>query len=125
MLDDVRTLHAKFDLGIATTPSLESKQKLNERLDFLFEELEEMDKAYRTGDFPGIADALVDLVVVALGTAIQLGLPWDELWNDVQRANLAKVRGVGPRGHAVDLIKPEGWVPPQTLEILRKAGWVL
>jgi hypothetical protein len=53
-----------------------------------------------------------------------MGLPWKELWDDVQRANMTKVRGVGKRGHAVDCIKPEGWIPPRTKEILEDWGYV-
>ena len=69
------------------------------------------------------ADALVDLVYVALGTGVMMGLPWQQLWDDVHRANMGKVRGVGKRGHAVDLVKPEGWVGPRTAEILEAAGY--
>src|SRR3546814_5926129 len=69
------------------------------------------------------ADALVDLVYVALGTAVMLGLPWDWLWNDVQRANMAKVRGMTKRGHAVDVTKPPGWQGPQNQRILDLAGY--
>lgn len=69
------------------------------------------------------ADALIDLVYVAKGTAVMMGLPWDMLWDDVQRANMSKEAGVGKRGHLVDCIKPPGWVPPQTHEILQLAGY--
>jgi len=43
-------------------------------------------------DLPQIADALVDLVYVALGTSHLHGFPWPVLWNDVQRANMSKER---------------------------------
>ncbi len=43
-------------------------------------------------DLPKIADALVDLVYVALGTAHMHALPWQKLWDDVQRANMSKER---------------------------------
>jgi predicted HAD superfamily Cof-like phosphohydrolase len=54
-----------------------------------------------------------------------MGLPWDELWDDVHRANMAKERGVGKRGHAVDCVKPVGWTPPKTEKILQQAGYCL
>lgn len=49
---------------------------------------------------------------------------WDELWVDVQRANMSKERalkaGDSKRGSTWDVIKPEGWVPPRTAEIIAK-----
>ena len=70
-----------------------------------------------------MADALIDLVYVAMGTAVMMGLPWQQLWDDVQRANMSKVRGTTHRGHTVDVSKPPGWVGPKTMEILTKYGF--
>lgn len=119
----VAEMHRKFGLGEATKPTLKGTQPLVERLHCLEEELKELRDAMADNDLPGIADALVDLVVFAKGTAVQLGLPWAALFDDVMRANMAKVRGVGKRGHKVDLVKPEGWQGPETEEILRTYGW--
>lgn len=74
-------------------------------------------------DLAGQADALVDLVYVALGTAVMMGLPWQELWSDVHAANLRKVRGRTKRDMPLDLMKPEGWAGPQTASILGSHGW--
>lgn len=141
---DVDAFHEKFQLLRFQKPGHLTKGKLRERIEFMQEELNEFIEgcglvAITTTDSPGTpvlayedegeqdlakqADALVDLVYVALGTAVMLGLPWDWLWNDVQRANMAKVRGVTHRGHAVDVKKPEGWQGPQTERILNIAGY--
>lgn len=49
---------------------------------------------------------------------------WDELWEDVQRANMSKERalraGDSKRGSTWDVIKPQGWVSPRTAEIIAK-----
>jgi predicted HAD superfamily Cof-like phosphohydrolase len=42
-----------------------------------------------------------------------MGLPFDKIFDHVHTCNLQKQRGVGPRGNAIDAIKPEGWVPPE------------
>lgn len=60
------------------------------------------------------ADALADLVVVIVGMALELGLPLDRVWDEVHRANMAKV---GPDGKVMyrgdgKVLKPEGWTPP-------------
>jgi predicted HAD superfamily Cof-like phosphohydrolase len=120
---DVLTFHSKFGLLINSEPTHLKQCKLNERIEFLQEELDEFKKACAEQDLEGQADALVDLVYVAIGTAVMMGLPWDELWADVQRANMAKVRGVTHRGHKVDCTKPPGWVGPQTGWLLEQAGY--
>lgn len=121
---DVRDLHRKFQLTVGEDgPQMLDRQKAEERHNFLEEELLEFYQAMANEDFAGMADALVDLVYVAKGTAVMMGLPWEELWDDVQRANMAKRRGVTERGHDEDLVKPEGWKPPQTEMILKANGW--
>lgn len=80
-------------------------------------------------DLPKIADGLVDLVYVALGTAHLHGLNWPELFAEVQRANMTKERASGShdkrsiRSHSLDVVKPEGFVPPRIVEVLMAAGW--
>lgn len=150
--DDVREFHVKFGHLTNDSPVHLTKRKLLERIKFLQEELDEFTEAagYERRsrvdndnefidtyfeklnldlgtevdqDLPLQADALVDMVYVALGTAVMLGLPWQELWDDVQRANMSKTRGVGKRGNLVDCIKPDGWEPPKTLKILLANGY--
>jgi len=143
-IEDVRACHKKFGILTADKPGNLTQRKLKERVEFLLEELTELATAGNLGleqdqhtgahyvsdmylgvkpNLPEIADALIDLVYIACGTAVMLGLPWQELWDDVQRANLGKVRGIGKRGHQVDLIKPPGWEGPKTAELLKEAGW--
>lgn len=122
-LEDVRSFHQKFDILNNDIPTMITKRKLQERIECMQEELDEFKKAVAEQDFPEQADALIDLVYFAKGTAVMMGLPWADLWDDVQRANMAKVRGVGKRGHAVDMVKPEGWKKPDGETILKNAGW--
>ena len=99
------------------------RERMAERLRFLQEELAELGDATAVGDLADQVDALVDLVVVALGTAAQMRVPWAACWDEVLRANLAKVPGVGKRGMALDLVKPPGWTPPDHQAILRRHGY--
>lgn len=123
-LEDVRAFHNKFGiLDSGRVPTMLSRRKLQERIECMQEELDELKKAVSEQNFPEQADALIDLVYFAKGTAVMMGLPWDDLWNDVQRANMSKVRGVGKRGHAVDMIKPHGWKKPDGESILNGAGF--
>lgn len=49
---------------------------------------------------------------------------WAELWADVQRANMSKERALkasdSKRGSTWDVVKPTGWVGPQTEAIIAK-----
>ena len=120
---DIVEMNQKFGFVMNTVPGHLSHRKMTERLGALMEELAEIAQAAAREDLAGVADGLVDLVVFAKGTAVMMGLPWKELWDDVMRANLSKERGIGKRGYKVDLVKPEGWVGPQTERILGSAGY--
>ena len=119
LFKDVATFHEDILKDFASpVPSLISADYCEERVAFLLEETEEFMVATRLGDIVKVADALADIVYVALGTAYRMGLPFDEIWNAVQAANMRKVRGLTARGNAVDAMKPAGWVGPET-EIAR------
>ena len=122
--DDVLAFKRKFNMVVGDKPDLGDRTVLAGRIDHLYEEIKEITIGYLDNNLPAVADGLVDLVYVAIGTAIALGLPWQDLWDDVQRANLEKVPGVHPgRQQAHDVIKPPGWRGPRTEEILREHGW--
>ena len=126
---EVGRFHQKFGLPVVNevdretvNPKLVPREVFEFRLRFLREELRELTQAYEDGDLEVIADSLVDLVYVALGTAHFHGLPWEELFAEVQRANLSKERAVSSehskRGSSLDVVKPAGWTPPQVGRIL-------
>lgn len=125
MLNDVHSFHRKFSVPMATQPSLLDESTLAFRTKFLYEELVEFESSAQAADLDGMADALVDLVYVALGTALIMGLPWDQLWDRVQAANMAK-RLAKPdgsdskRGSPLDVVKPEGWTAPDHRDLLPK-----
>ena len=123
MIKDVWDFQIKFGQITNSIPSHLTKRKLNERVECMQEELDEFIQACELQDLSAQADALVDLVYFALGTANMLGLPWQILWNDVHEANMRKVAGITKRGHKVDCIKPEGWIGPITSKILIDAGY--
>ena len=126
--EDVLSFHAKFNLPRGGSPRTFDEETFNFRLEFLHEELDEFHKAFAEGNLPGMADALVDLVYVALGTAAMMGIPFDECWREVQAANMRKVRANGAdderskRKNSLDVVKPEGWKPPDIAGVLLKAG---
>ena len=86
------------------------------RLNFLKEELRELEESVIEADAEGVVDALIDLCVVAIGTLDLYGVDSEKAWDEVHRANMAKKVGIkasrpNPLG-LPDLIKPEGWTGP-------------
>lgn len=120
---DVAEFHMKFDFLVSEKPTMLHPVLVGERIVCMREELDEFDEAARKGDICGMADALIDLTYFVKGTAAMMGLPWGELWRDVHRANMSKVRGTTHRGHKADVKKPPGWEGPKTAQILLASGF--
>ena len=116
----VAAMHMKFGFTVGDRPQALPQSLARERADKMAEELEEFRAAVEKGNLADMADALVDLVVFAKGTAVMMGLPWGALWREVYRANMSKERGEAPNrpGHKQDLVKPDGWTPPDIKGIL-------
>jgi phosphoribosyl-ATP pyrophosphohydrolase len=90
------------------------------RLAKLSEEVGEMATAAAAGDEYEIADALVDIVYVALVTAAKRGHPFSKLWDDVHKSNMTKTpKGEGKFGAS----KGEGFIPADTKAIMQDAGF--
>lgn len=130
--DDVGDFQEKFGLDNVThhgaAPRGIDRALVEFRIKFMQEELREFIDGYLDLDEVQMADALVDLVFVAMGTAQLMGYPWQELWDDVQAANMQKVRSSSTdhgseRGGAWDVVKPEGWQAPDTAAVLRRHGF--
>lgn len=121
MFTHVVQFNLKFDLPNGETDHLSHDRALIAyRLNFLREEVTELEHALHVGDRVKAFDALLDLAYVTYGTALFLGVnadQWDAGMAAVHRANMAKVRvqcaEESKRGHVLDLYKPDGWVSPE------------
>ena len=128
LFEDVGDFHEKFGLPATrdseSEPHLLTEDAATFRTKFMIEELQEFRDAQAAGNLVEAADALVDLVYVALGTAQLMQIPFNELWDEVHRANMKKVRANGSddprskRAHTLDVVKPEGWKHPDLAKIL-------
>lgn len=119
---DVIDFHNKY--GLIYTGKVRPLDKSTQayRIHFLEEELKEFIQSANLDDTVGMADALIDIVYVAMGTAYMMGLPWQKLWDEVQRTNMNKIRATdanqSKRKNLLDVIKPEGWEPPNLKAII-------
>ena len=122
VLQDIIDFHKKFGLEYNEGPRQLPLELQEFRTNFLDEELQEYKDAVESGDLEKAFDGLIDLVYVAVGTAYLHGFQFDEGWDRVQAANMAKVRAEradqSKRGTAYDVIKPEGWQAPDLSDLV-------
>ena len=115
-VDDIAEMHAKYGVNkkVREFDTEKLKQFLDFRIKFLEEELNELKD--NTNNPEEIVDALIDLCVVAIGTLDAFDVDSKKAWNEVHKANMNKQVGIkasrpNPLG-LPDLIKPDGWTPP-------------
>ena len=116
---DINDMHLKY--GVNEKVKEFDAEKLKEffkfRFRFLEEELKELELSKTSDD---AVDALIDLVVVALGTLDAFDVDSQLAWDRVLEANMNKEVGVkASRPNKLglpDLIKPTGWEAPSHVD---------
>lgn len=122
LLDDVRAFHVACDVPVLDMPCCPPEDRAILRSKLLGEEYQEVIQAIWAEDIEEIADGLADLIYVAVGTALEYGIPLDRVWAEVQRSNMAKIdpsTGKVTKRHDGKVLKPEGWTPPDIASALR------
>jgi len=125
MMTDVKDFHEKI-----THRPMDNEFPGQGNFDHLAEEVREAWQARGRGDRAGVIDGLIDLVYVALGALLEMGIPPSLPFDEVHRANMTKVPKQTDRyGPGVnDAVKPDGFVSPdhatmlEHLEILHKVS---
>ncbi len=109
----VKAMHEKFGLDNTTGPTFLEPDEFNFRITAMQEELNEYENST---DLVDQYDALLDLIVFAVGTLERQGLPLLPGFEVVMAANCAKEigqNGAKRGGFKRDLVKPQGWVAPE------------
>lgn len=122
---DIAEFYALTGQMVHSVPGHLSAKKLDERIKFMTEELDEFKDAALFQNLDDMVDALVDLVYVIKGTALMLGVPWERHWDEVHRANMKKRPGVKNGRMRVDAVKPPDWTPPDHMSILFEHGYTV
>jgi len=126
--EDIRKMHEKFETleKVELMDGETLKKFVQFRINFIEEELDELKSAYETLLLcddnlkqtyrSEIVDALVDIIVVSLGTIDLLRISPYAAWSEVMDANMLKVPGFNskrPNPFGLpDLIKPWNWQAP-------------
>jgi predicted HAD superfamily Cof-like phosphohydrolase len=98
-----------------------AERQLRHRL--IAEEATEVLDALRIGTLAEVAHETVDLIYVLCGAAVAFGIDLAPIFEEIHRANLAKVQGGRIVSTNGKIQKPPGWTPPDVAAVLRKQGW--
>lgn len=94
---------------------------LREKL--LLEEVREYLFALGDRDLIGVVDGLVDIMYIAHGTLVELGVDFEECWNEVHSSNMTKVdptTGEVKRREDGKILKPESYRKPDLRKVVFK-----
>ncbi|HUP84676.1 MAG TPA: GrpB family protein [Acidimicrobiales bacterium] len=106
---------------VPVRPTLDVADHLHDLwLNLLAEERDELRDAVAAGDIVEVADALADIVYVALSAGASYGLPMDEVVAEVHRSNLTKIGADGAVKYRDDgkVLKPATFSPPNIARVL-------
>lgn len=120
MIDLIKMMHGKFGISREQVPDFSSEERLF-RIAAMLEELSEFTSAKTKEDE---LDALVDLVVFALGTAERMGFAdvFEEAYERVMLSNMTKTLGANNKrgGFQIDLVKGEGFKPATIKDLVEE-----
>lgn len=110
---NVAEFHRTFGQPVETTPRLVDEKTATLRRDLLEEEFKEYVKAVDEDNLVEIADALGDIIYIAVGSALTYGIDLDAILREIHRSNMSKL---GPDGKPIyrwdgKVLKPATYSP--------------
>jgi len=111
--EQVKEFQVAFNHPTVNTPTFMPKERAEARMNWVKEEVDEFLESDNVIDQ---ADALVDALYFILGTAVEIGVDLEPVFDIVQKANMSKLWADGkPHYRESDgkVAKPEGWVAPE------------
>jgi predicted HAD superfamily Cof-like phosphohydrolase len=83
------------------------------------EEFKELEEGFKDNDVVAVADGIGDLIWVALGLALTLGIPMSPVWEEIRVSNMSKsVDGKVMRRDDGKILKPDTYFPPNIKKAL-------
>jgi phosphoribosyl-ATP pyrophosphohydrolase len=104
----VAQFHAALYIPAPSHPTMLAADRVELRCSLIEEEAKEFRIAATTGRMFGMIDALVDLLYVTFGAAVEMGIDLDPFFSEVHASNMRKL----PHPHAEKAIKGSNWTPP-------------
>jgi len=123
LIQDLWAFHNACDVNEFLTMESVPQEVRDLRIKLLKEEFEEYLKAEKEHDEIEVADALADLIYIAIWTARTYGIPLEKVWWEVQRSNMDKVDQDTwkiVKREDWKILKPKWWVWPQIKDAIKK-----
>lgn len=113
--EKVLQFHRLFSIPYKEKPTFLPKDRVQIRAEWMQEEIQEF---LESASLEDQADAMIDLIYLALGTLVEMGVRPEELFEIVHKANMSKVWEDGkPHYRKSDgkVVKPPSWQDPAPL----------
>ncbi len=121
-IKQVEQFREAFNIGVAHEPTLLPMSSSNLHHKLLLEEVQEYKEAVDKHDIVEVADALVDIMYICLGAAVQHGLQHhlEEIFLAVQASNMSKLDADGNPIYREDgkIMKSNRFFKPDIAKIL-------
>jgi predicted HAD superfamily Cof-like phosphohydrolase len=104
-----------------TTGGEFDQEQFNMYLGLIEEEFKELQVAINNHDQVETLDALIDILVVTIGSIHSMGSDAEGAWKEVMKTNFAKIdKDTGKVRKREDgkVLKPTGWVPPDLTKFI-------
>jgi predicted HAD superfamily Cof-like phosphohydrolase len=113
----------KFMQACDQTVGKFDQNQFNMYIKLIEEEVRELTVALDNNDKVETLDALIDILVVTIGSIHSLGADAEGAWKEVMSTNFAKIdKDTGKVRKREDgkVLKPVGWVPPELAPFVSK-----
>jgi predicted HAD superfamily Cof-like phosphohydrolase len=111
----VSAFHKAMGIPIADEPTMLTADRAELRCRLIDEEAHEFREAAEYGDWIEMVDALVDILYVTYGAAVEMGVDLAPFFEEVHNANMRKLPGDGGGKSR----KPQGWFAPDLARVHR------
>lgn len=120
--NDVNVFMEAADQCVTTTPQKTfdpTDPQTNLYMKLVQEEFDETLDAFIKGDTIEVADGIADMVWVLMGLASSVGIPFEQVWDEVKASNMSKVvDGKLMKREDGKVMKPEGYFRPDINAVL-------
>ena len=119
----VTEFHRLYGLpvGDQTAPAMLSPERRELREDLIQEEADEI---FLAGDLPNLAQELADIIYVAVGYAVELGIDIGAVFQEVHFSNMSKLDDNGLPVFRPDgkVMKTDNYFPPDVASVIAQQG---
>ena len=118
--DDVKKFMLAANQNVHESPIKVFDGQVALYMDLIREEFYELYTGYRNFDTVEVADACADLIWVIEGMCLSLGIPLQQVWDEVARSNHSKISDSGKIVKREDgkVLKPNTYSPPNIKAII-------